>query len=78
MQVKDRTPIEVQRDGFSALVDQLGMADAIRFIQQFEIGEGDYTAERHKWLGHLTVDEIVREIRHMETERPASGSENQP
>jgi hypothetical protein len=65
---KPRTPIEVRRDGIRALVEKLGPADAIRFIQSFDPGEGDYTAERHAWLDHLTVDEVIADIERRERE----------
>ena len=32
----------------------------VRFLQQFETGQGDYTAERHTGLGKLTVRELGR------------------
>ncbi len=38
---------------------QLGMA---RFLQQFDPGRGDYTAERDRVLGYSTVDELMHEI----------------
>ncbi|MGV2388072.1 MAG UNVERIFIED_CONTAM: hypothetical protein LVR29_06285 [Microcystis novacekii LVE1205-3] len=44
------TPIKLQKKGFKALVDALGIGDAIRFIQQYDSGSGDYTKERHLLL----------------------------
>ncbi|WP_259094470.1 hypothetical protein [Candidatus Fervidibacter sacchari] len=35
----------------------------VRFLQQFELGAGDYTRERHKWLKGKSVEKIVAEIR---------------
>jgi hypothetical protein len=35
----------------------------VRFLQQFEIGAGDYTRERHKWLKGMSVEKIAAEIR---------------
>jgi hypothetical protein len=34
----------------------------VRFLQQFETGYGDYTAERRLWLGESSAEEIAREI----------------
>ena len=31
----------------------------IRFLQQFTVGKGDYSKERHQWLDKLTIDDIV-------------------
>jgi len=34
----------------------------IRFLQQFETGKGDYTIEREKWLGNMTVNDVIEEL----------------
>jgi len=52
------TPTELRRRGFQALVEALGYADAIRFLQQYDPGHGDYTKERHQWLHPLTMDDF--------------------
>lgn len=59
---KPRNPIQLHRDGFQALVAALGPADAIRFMQRFDMGAGDYTRDRHQWLASLSFEEITREI----------------
>ena len=56
------TPIELQRKGFKALVEALGLVDAIRFIHQYDSGSGDYTKERHQWLDQLTMDDILADL----------------
>jgi len=45
-----KTLNEIRIRGFEVLVKNLGPADAIRFIQSYETGTGDYTKERHEWL----------------------------
>ncbi len=62
MNRKCRTLPEIRRDGYRALIDQLGPADALRFIQMFEPGRGDYTNERRQWLDDLTIDELIASI----------------
>jgi hypothetical protein len=57
------TPIELNRKGFQALVDALGYVDAVRFIKQFDNGEGDYTKDRDRWLGDRTLDNIWAELK---------------
>jgi len=52
------TPIELRRRGFQALVSELGYVDAIRFLRQYDPGEGDYTKERHQWLDQLSFDDF--------------------
>ena len=53
---------EIRRAGMKALIDTLGAAGTIRFLQQFDAGHGDYTRARHEWLRGLTVEEIARDI----------------
>ena len=39
------TPIELQRKGFNALFDALGLVDAIRFIHQYDSGKREINDE---------------------------------
>ena len=45
-----RTLNDIRREGLEALRKRLGRAGMIRFLQQFETGAGDYTADRHAWV----------------------------
>ena len=58
-----KTLADVRRAGIDALNKKLGPVDAVRFLQQYEPGRGDYTANRHKWLGNPTVAAIVDQVR---------------
>lgn len=62
MTTSNLTQEQVRREGFDALLERLGPADTLRFLQQFDRGSGDYTVERQQWLGELTIDEIARSI----------------
>jgi hypothetical protein len=53
---------QIRLTGLKALSRDLGAVGLIRFLQQFETGYGDYTAERHLWLRERTVQEITQEI----------------
>ena len=35
----------------------------IRFIQQFELGQGNYTLEREQWLNEPNVKTLAQKIR---------------
>lgn len=63
-----RTPEEIRRQGLEALKDRLGVADALRFLQQFGHGSGDYARERHEWVDNTTMDEIERMARALHDE----------
>jgi hypothetical protein len=56
------TPVQIRQAGLEALHRELGAAGMVRFLQQFEIGKGDYTKERKRWLKGKTVATIAREI----------------
>ncbi len=53
---------EIRTIGFEALLRELGPAGAIRFIQQYETGQGDYTRDRKKLLPKKSIREISTEI----------------
>ena len=59
MEVKTLDEIRIQ--GFEALVKDLGPADAIRFIQSYSHGSGDYTKEREASL-EKDFDTVVNGI----------------
>jgi hypothetical protein len=58
--VREMTPLQLQQTGLAILSRELGPAGLVRFLQQFEMGSGDYTAEREQWLANMDVDSIVQ------------------
>lgn len=48
---------QIRQTGMSVLFQHLGAVGMVRFLQQSEIGWGDYTKERAQWLDQ---DEDVR------------------
>ena len=56
---------ELRKRGLEALVRELGMVDALRFLHLDGAGQGNYTQDRDKWLGELTIEQIEEEIRQM-------------
>lgn len=57
------TDADIRALGWEALIEKLGPAGALRFAMQTERGYGDYPALRHRMLGALSVDELVRRAR---------------
>ena len=47
---------------------ELGSADALRFINQFTTGYGDYTSERDAMFGRDTLDQMISDIKKTATE----------
>ena len=64
-----RNPATVKKAGMTALRSELGSVGAIYFIRQFGTGTGDYTAERDKLHEGLALDEIISNVRKIDTEK---------
>lgn len=56
---RPRTTAEVNAAGIRALVRELGVADAARFLQQYGPGLGNYTAERDALIGDLSAEDVL-------------------
>ena len=53
---------QVRLAGLQALSRNLGPVGSVRFLQQFEMNHGDYSTERHGWLGDRGASDIAQEI----------------
>jgi hypothetical protein len=53
------TQIEIYEAGLEVLSRELGAVGMIRFLQMFEKGKGDYTKERHQWLDHFSIEDVI-------------------
>jgi hypothetical protein len=62
MTTESLTLYQIRVIGFEALVRELGPAGAIRFIQQYETGHGDYTRNRKRALSRQSAREIGNEM----------------
>lgn len=51
-----RNPVYLNNIGMKVLEENLGKAATVMFLQQYEKGFGDYTAERHEWLDGETME----------------------
>jgi hypothetical protein len=51
-----------------ALTNALGMLGMVKFIRQYDRGEGDYTKERHTWLDGLSMEDFDRWLNRRRTE----------
>ncbi|MCP4701451.1 MAG: hypothetical protein GY862_32035 [Gammaproteobacteria bacterium] len=49
----------IRHAGLSILNRELGPAGMIRFLQQFETGQGDYSKDRHQWQDKQTVSDLL-------------------
>ena len=63
-----KTQNEIIKQGYDALINSLGVADTIRFIQYFSPGKGDYTKERHQWLDEKSLAEVLVEMKQLQSD----------
>ena len=63
-----KTPNKIRRMGIGILTKELGPVGMVRFIQQFDRGEGDYTAEREELLADVAMDEVLQNLRKTDQE----------
>ena len=59
---------EIKQRGYKALIDALGVAGTLRFLQQLGVGYGDYTKERYQWLDQLTIDDFRNYVKQKKVE----------
>lgn len=62
MNTQKMTSEEIRQAGLEVLVRELGPVGTVRFLQQFETGQGDYSQERHSWLSKWDVQKLAEEI----------------
>jgi hypothetical protein len=62
MKVAIKPLSEVTKRAVDVLSEEIGIADTVRFLNQFTTGYGDYTRERAALVDHLTLEEIVAAI----------------
>lgn len=63
-------PYDLRVRGFEVLVRSLGWVNAVRFIQQYEPGAHDYTAERDQILPAWNAAEIVQQLKAIQPSVP--------
>ena len=60
--VNINNPMEIRMVGMKVLKDALGNVGAVRFLQQYDLGYGDYTKEQQN-EPDLSLDEIDAMLR---------------
>lgn len=59
---KPATINEIRKAGIEALLKELGPVKAIRFLQQYDTGKGDYTKERDKLIEEMTMESFWKDM----------------
>lgn len=66
MTIETKPLSEITQQAIGILTREIGVANTVRFINQFTTGFGNYTEERKELFGHMSLDDIISE---METAR---------
>lgn len=53
---------EISHQATRILFEKMGVVDTLRFLNQFSVGQGDYTKDREKWLGDISLDDAISQI----------------
>ena len=63
MPLSELTPAEVRRAGWKALTEKLGPTSALKFILDYDRGEGNYTKLRKKIFKGKRVKDIIQDMK---------------
>jgi hypothetical protein len=58
---------EINQEAFRVLSREIGLANTLRFINQFTSGAGNYTEERRERFADMTLDDILAEMKRRRT-----------
>ena len=61
--LNELTSAEVRKAGWEALTEKLGPAGALKFILDYDRGEGNYTELRKKIFKGKTVNNIIQDMK---------------
>ncbi|MCY7278749.1 MAG: hypothetical protein LH702_34705 [Phormidesmis sp. CAN_BIN44] len=62
MSVQPKSLSQITQDAISILMKEIGVANTLRFLNQFSTGFGNYTEERETLFKDLTLDEILQQM----------------
>jgi hypothetical protein len=61
--VENKPLAEITSEAIRMLSREMGIVDTVRFLNQFTTSYGNYVEEREQLFSHLTLDEIITEIK---------------
>ena len=53
---------ELRRRILTDIIERYGVENYIAFLQSMGVAHGNYTNDREKWLGDVTLEELSREL----------------
>jgi hypothetical protein len=56
---------EITQQAIEVLFKEVGVANTIRFLNQFSTGYGNYTEERENLFEDLTLNEVLAQLKNL-------------
>jgi hypothetical protein len=72
--IEEMTDEQFEKHTLAILERELGPMGTARYLRTHGPGTTDYTRDRHLWLDHLTIDEILEEAKKVENQSSAKNS----
>ena len=63
MNIQAKPLNEITRQAIDLLSKEMGIADTVRFLNQFTTGYGNYTEEREALFKDMTLDEALAAVK---------------
>lgn len=63
MNTQTKPVFEISRRATHILFKEMGVVDTIRFLNQFSVGQGDYTKDRNNWLDKISMNDAIAQIK---------------
>jgi hypothetical protein len=63
MMVPTKPLSEVTLQALAVLIKEIGVVNTVRFLNQFTMGHGDYTAERDTLFADLALDALLAAVK---------------
>jgi hypothetical protein len=62
MSVQPKPLSQITQEAIAILMREIGVANTLRFLNQFSVGYGNYTEEREALFKDLTLGEILQQM----------------
>ncbi len=59
----EKSLVEINEEAIRILCREIGLVNTLRFLNQYSPGLGNYTEDREKLFGGMTLKSIVSEIK---------------
>ena len=69
MSIPAKSLSSITNQAIHVLTMEIGASDTLRFLGQFSTGTGNYTEERAALFDHLSLDDILTEVKVIQSDK---------